>query len=196
MTDKPFEVEQKYRIRPDALPELEARLLALQAELKPAVEQVDTYFAHPNREFAQTDEALRLRQVGEANFVTYKGPKIDKTTKTRREIEFPLPPGATGAEQFQQLFVALSFEPVFVVRKERRSLIVPWELTSVEVALDSVDGLGQFVELEISAEESELDSARAALASLAEHLDLQQPERAGYLELLLGEQSAGSHESE
>ena len=44
----------------------------------------------PCRDFAQTDEALRIRTVGDTSFVTYKGPKLDATTKTRRELELPL----------------------------------------------------------------------------------------------------------
>ena len=31
--------------------------------------------------------ALRLRRIGQANFVTYKGPKQDTFTKTRTDIE-------------------------------------------------------------------------------------------------------------
>ena len=50
-------------------------------------EQVDTYFSHPARDFAATDEALRIRSIDQENFVTYKGPKLDATTKTRREID-------------------------------------------------------------------------------------------------------------
>ena len=190
MSNKPFEVEQKYRITADQLPEIETRLNALDPELRSAVIQVDTYFAHPQRDFGQTDEALRLRQVGEANFVTYKGPKIDASTKTRREIEFPLPPGPAGAEQFQELLTVLSFQPVLKVSKQRRPLLITWEHQQVEVALDSVRELGSFVELEISAEEQELDTARAALASLATHLGLKHPERTSYLELLLAQDSS------
>ena len=68
-------------------------MIELGATIEPPVVQVDQYFAHPARDFAQTDEALRLRRVGKQNFITYKGSKIDATTKTRREIELPLAPG-------------------------------------------------------------------------------------------------------
>lgn len=188
MSSKAYEVEQKYVIQVADLPEIERRLNELQPERRPEIEQIDTYFAHPQRDFGQTDEALRLRQVGEANFVTYKGPKIDATTKTRREIELPLSPGAAGASEFQDLLQALSFQPVRQVRKTRRPVLVVWESARVEVALDNVAGLGPFVELEISADQGELDAARARLASLAEYMGLQQVERTSYLELLLAQQ--------
>ena len=192
MSGKTFEVEQKYVVSPDELPEIERRLQAASAECRPEVTQIDTYFAHPQRDFGQTDEALRLRQVGKANFVTYKGPKIDAQTKTRREIELPLPPGAEGLNRFRELLELLSFHPVRQVSKRRRVAVLRWESARVEVALDDVAGLGTFVELEISAEPSQLDSARASLADLATHLGLKQVERASYLELLLQKPSVAS----
>ena len=83
-----LEVEQKFAV-PD-LGQLQTRLLELGAKAGEPQLQVDQYFAHPARDFAQTDEALRIRRIGQSNFVTYKGPKIDATTKTRRELELPL----------------------------------------------------------------------------------------------------------
>src|SRR3954470_19109093 len=96
-----YEVEQKYRYSADL--NLEQRLDELGARWESVNQQSDVYYAHPVRNFAETDEALRIRRVGEKNFVTYKGPKIDKTTKTRMELELPLAPGDDGAEQFGKL---------------------------------------------------------------------------------------------
>ena len=96
-----FEVEQKFPLK--RLEETRERLISLGGEMAAAIEQIDGYYRHPARDFAKTDEALRIRRLGERNFVTYKGPKIDATTKTRREIELPLPSGITGAAQFAEL---------------------------------------------------------------------------------------------
>src|SRR4029453_19590505 len=84
MATQHWEVELKFPLSDPA--EVWARVAGLGVKFGPAVEQVDQYFNHPAREFAVTDEALRLRQVGVENCVTYKGPKIDKSTKTRQEI--------------------------------------------------------------------------------------------------------------
>ena len=70
-----YEVEQKFRV--DELGSIEDALRQLGSRVEDTVEQVDCYFAHPVRDFAATDEALRIRQVGPDAFVTYKGPKID-----------------------------------------------------------------------------------------------------------------------
>ncbi len=187
-----FEVEQKFRV--DDAAAVERRLRELGARDGGAVEQVDRYFNHPARDFAQTDEALRLRRVGEANFITYKGPKLDPTTKTRREIELPLVSGAAEVASFGELLVALGFRFVSEVSKTRRLLHVDWQGHTVEVALDDVAGLGPYIELELSADETEMAAAKACIASLAGKLKLEHSERRSYLELLLEKKPPASAE--
>lgn len=178
-----FEVEQKFRVADPAA--VERGLAALGAEFGAAVAQVDRYYAHPSRDFAATDEALRIRSVGGANFVTYKGPKIDSITKTRREIELPLEAGAAGANKFATLLEALGFRFVAEVRKQRRAGSLAWRQREVHAALDEVIGLGAFVELETTADEAALAAARECISSLSQHLGLSHGERRSYLELLL-----------
>ena len=65
---------------------------------------------------------------------------------------------------------------------------VPFTWTTINAklkALDEVDGLGTFVELELSADEASLDEARRTIVSLANELDLGPSERRSYLEMLL-----------
>jgi adenylate cyclase, class 2 len=178
-----FEVEQKFRIENSTA--LENRLRTLGAVETETVEQVDRYFNHPARDFAQTDEALRLRRIGELNFVTYKGPKLDATTKTRRELELPLTSGTRAAEEFGELLLALGFRSVAEVRKLRRQLQLTYQNQTVEIALDDVENVGHFAELEISADETEAADAKQCIASLAAELALTNNERRSYLELLL-----------
>jgi adenylate cyclase class 2 len=188
-----YEVEQKFRV--ERLDETLARLLALGARAETPIEQVDAYYRHPTRDFSRTDEALRIRRVGERNFVTYKGPKIDSATKTRREIELPLPPGAAGAAQFAELLTSLGFTPVAEVLKRRVPVHLSWQGREVEAALDDVAGVGVFVELETSADDAQLTPAKACLASLAAELGLGATERRSYLELLLEGRGAPSGRS-
>ena len=183
-----YEVEQKFRVREPAA--WLAKLEALKVRLAEPEVQVDRYYAHPARDFARTDEALRIRRIGQANYVTYKGPKLDATTKTRRELELPLAPGDAGAAEFADLLEALGFRPVTEVRKQRRNGQISWQGRLVELAVDQVDEVGTFVELEILADAAELQAAKACLASLACELDLSDGERRSYLELLLAARAA------
>ncbi len=150
-------------------------------------EDTDQYFNAPDRDFAQTDEALRVRRIGVANFVTYKGPKLDARTKTRTELEVPLGNGETTAQHFMQLLQHLGYRPVGTVRKRRRIFHVERDGFPLEVCLDEVDGLGRFAELEIQAPEDRLDQARAALLAAAASLGLTTSERRSYLQMLLAQ---------
>jgi adenylate cyclase class 2 len=178
-----FEVEQKHRL--DDERSLLERLAERGAEIGPTLEQSDRYFAHPCRDFSQTDEALRIRTAGDKSFVTFKGPKIDTTTKTRHEIELPLDAGDPGGAKFGQLLHELGFRPVGVVHKRRRSFHLTEHGHRVEGALDEVDGVGKFVELELMSDQASLDEAKRTVASLASDLKLGPVERRSYLEMML-----------
>lgn len=180
----PFEVEQKFSLQ-DRTEQVRERLTQLGARPAGEVRQIDRYFNHPARDFAQTDEALRIRSVAEQNFVTWKGPKIDSRTKTRREIETPLGDGEQTASQFAETLERLGFRPVRVVAKRRQKLELMWSGFQFELALDNVDGLGSFMEIELLADEQGLEAAQAAVLNLSEKLGLNEPERRSYLEMLL-----------
>lgn len=178
-----LEVEMKFPVADFVA--LEGRLAEWGAGAFTVLDEADHYFNAPDRDFARTDEALRVRRIGAANFVTYKGPKRDAHTKTRTEVEVPLAEGSRAAEDFMQLLTHLGYRPVLVVRKRRRLCSLSREGLALEVCLDDVEGLGRFVELEIQAPESQLDSARDVLVRTASALGLEQSERRSYLEMLL-----------
>ena len=177
-----YEVEQKFRL--NNIDEFVRRVEDHGSRFHEAIHQADTYYRHPCRSFADTDEALRIRTIGESHRITYKGPRIDPQTKTRKELELPL---ATTAAEFQELLLALGFQPVATVRKSRRSAALDFDEWQFQVDLDQVDGVGIFVELETIADANRLASATAAIHSLATTLSLEQVERKSYLELLLDE---------
>jgi adenylate cyclase class 2 len=183
-----YEIEQKFRC--SNLDSVSKQLIALGATPGETVEQADCYYRHPVRDFSQTDEAFRLRRVGDVNFMTYKGPKIDATTKSRHEEEVRLADGVATWKSCDQIIRRLGFESVAVVRKRRETLHLDRGGQSIEAALDDVVSVGTFVELEVSVDSAgddapDVDSARQALGELAGELGLSDSERRSYLELLL-----------
>jgi adenylate cyclase class 2 len=178
-----LEIEMKFPVAD--LIALRLRLEQRQATLAKERRDTDLYFNAPDRDFARTDEALRLRRIGTANYVTYKGPKRDQSTKTRTEIEVGLAPGEEAAQDFCQVLVHLGYRRVAEVRKKRCIYHLPCEGYELEICLDEVEGLGHFVELEILASEECLEGARAVLQRVAAELGLTASERRSYLELLL-----------
>lgn len=178
-----LEIEMKFPVADFAavLQLLQRRAVRVESPRQDA----DHYFNAPDRDFARTDEALRLRRIGAANLVTYKGPKRDALTKTRTEIEVALAEGDKAAEDFARLLLHLGYRPVLVVRKERHVYHVVSQGFPVEICLDVVEDLGAFVELEIMAPASQWEEARGVLLALAAELNLKGSERRSYLELLL-----------
>lgn len=174
-----YEVEQKFRL--NDVTKFEARAQELQLQFGEPIRQLDTYYAHPSRDFAVTDEALRTRSIGDSHFITYKGPRIDTTTKTRKELELPL---ATTAKEFSDILNAVGFEVVNSVHKSRRSASYSLEDRQFTIDVDEVDDLGTFVELETICHKDQVKAATATMAKLAAVLDLSDSERRSYLELL------------
>jgi len=152
---------------------------------KGRIKQTDRYFAHPTRDFAQTDEALRIRVVGDRACVTYKGPLLDQTTKSRDETEVWFEAGANDAPRFAHVLEQLGFRPVREVCKQREPWSLQWQERDVEIAIDDVEDLGEFIELETSAVEADFEDAKQALLSLADELKLDGGERRSYLSMLM-----------
>jgi adenylate cyclase class 2 len=183
MVEPLFEVELKFRVtNPD---DLRRRFDELGTTWSEPVQQCDRYFAHPARDFRQTDEALRIRTVGDRHWITYKGPVIDTLTKTRHEIEAPLGDGSASLAQMIAVLVALGFRPVREVPKTRRDGQLAWQGRPIACTWDDVPPVGTFVELEIVTNDAGRAAARGGLLSLADHLNLTESERRSYLQLLL-----------
>ena len=179
-----LEVEVKYRSAD--WDRVRAVLAAWGATLAESREDADHYFNAPDRDFAATDEAVRLRRIGEANYLTYKGPKREKATKTRTEIELPLGPGAQAAATAVRLLTSLGYRPVAVVTKARQVYHAVRDGVPLEVCLDDVGAVGRFVEIEAKAEEAGFEGAKAAVLAAAAALGLTDQERRSYLQMLIG----------
>lgn len=189
-----FEVEMKFRL---AQPEpYEAKVRELfQAEFgEPRLEE-DLYFQRLSRDFRETNEALRIRRIGEELKITYKGPRRDPVVKTREEIELPLrltgdSDGADSRkEAWIRLLTRLGYEPFAEVRKLRRTASFLFGGRAVTATRDSLDELGEFTEIEILASSrDELSAAQVDLKALAVTLGLTELVIPSYLTLLLDKQ--------
>jgi len=164
---------------------LEHQLAAWGATADAAIAEEDHYLQAPDRDFRQTDEAFRLRRIGTANYLTYKGPRLDTQTKTRTELEVPIHDGDQAREDFLRLLGYLGYRPVTVVHKTRRIFRLERHGFPLEVCLDDVAEVGRFVELEIVADESQLEAAKTAVLRVAAELGLRETERRSYLQMLL-----------
>jgi len=179
-----YEVEVKVAADLNAVAE---RLEELGAERTGEVVQVDTYYDAPHRDFAETDEALRVRRETEDGDtearITYKGPLVESESKTREEHETPVEDGETADAVFENL----GFEPAATVEKDRR--FYRWD--GYTVTLDDVSGVGEFVEVETETDEAGVEAAREGAFEVLQELGLDPDDqtRTSYLGLLLGDAS-------
>jgi len=159
---------------------LERKLRRMGARLHGDVVETDTYYNHPARDFAKTDEALRIRICKGKATLTYKGPKLDQTSKSREEINVASEDGkGTGA-----MLEKLGFRKVASVRKKRRVFL----LGRFEICVDRVDGLGDFFEIETRGPKKGYGKLRDEAQALLVRLGGKRTERRSYLELLLSKQ--------
>lgn len=173
-----YEVELKVRTDHETVRE---RLADTDATRRETVEQIDTYYDAPDRDFAETDEALRIRTEradGVTTRLTYKGPLVEAASKTRKEAETAV----EDADAMADILSGLGYEPAAEVRKER----VRYDFRGYTVTLDSVDGLGEFVEVETETE-TDVATARNGARDVMDTLGLDPDEqiRTSYLGLLL-----------
>lgn len=153
--------------------------------------QIDTYFDHPCRSFEETDEAVRVRtrhilngselDLSHApNELTYKGPRIDKKTKTR--IEHSVAIG--NINEITPILENLGFKPVATIKKKRTF----YSLRDITISIDDVEHVGHYLELEFIAHEKRtMESAKKIIFELLEELgiDPDQSVRDSYLWLYL-----------
>jgi adenylate cyclase class 2 len=175
-----YEVEVKVAADIEAVA---ARLAELGAELTGDVVQVDTYYDAPHREFAETDEALRVRREtreGDTEArITYKGPLVEAESKTREEFETGVEEGETA----DAIFDHLGFEPAATVHKDR----LFYDYEGYTVTLDDVEDVGEFVEVETETDEAGVEAAREGAYEVLRDLGLDPEEqtRTSYLGMLL-----------
>lgn len=175
-------IEVEVKAHATNLNEIEEKIVEIGASWEGEEYQEDLYFNAPHRDFAQTDEALRIRKIKKENseetYITYKGAKMDKVSKTRKEIEVAVENPSKVADILQNL----SFRPVATVRKNR----IIYTLGELIITLDKVHGVGDFVEIEKETAEGE-DTKEALNEIFATYSKIGIEngfERSSYLELM------------
>ena len=150
----------------------------------------DIYYNGVGRNFQETDEALRLRRHTEGgitrSLVTYKGAKQDVVSQTRLELES----GVENGEAVREILEKLGYPAVLTVRKARQGFAGTGEYAGVNLCFDTVEGLGDYLELEFPAPDGIGAAERArildTLLALLDRLGVPRNKlgRESYLELL------------
>lgn len=191
-----FEVEIKVLL--ENKEKIKEKLISMGGKYIHSLEHEDTYFNMPKklRDFYRTDEALRIRKSIEFNannieekrifeFLTYKGPKVDDLTKTRKEIDFKVEDG----EKLKEILKILGFREVYTIKKERELFEIEYYSEKFEILFDYLPVLNQnFMEIECQTEkENEIALKRDKIFKFLKNLDISKDQsiRKSYLELVL-----------
>jgi adenylate cyclase, class 2 len=166
-----IEVEVKARAREDTA----EKIRALGAVLAGVENHHDLYFNSQQRDFRKTDEALRIRIKEEGPRLTYKGPKLDSETKSRKELTVKI----DDPLQMRAILESLGFVLSAEVKKSRTK----YSYGEVTIALDVVEGLGSFLEVEAQGDD-DWAAQKERVLSLLRQLGLNESIRSSYLELL------------
>ncbi len=107
--------------------------------------QVDKYFIPAHRDFTKmrpVNEWLRLRDSSGKFSINYKNWHREKDGRSHFCDEYESV--VENFEQLENIFKAINIKPLVIVDKLRKI----WLYKDFEIAIDSVKGLGDFVEIE------------------------------------------------
>lgn len=152
-----FEMEIKLKIA--NIEELRSKLSSLDHSYPVDLHHTDRYYNLPPNigDFAKTDEALRLRSsiekdpishviIKEQHDLTYKGPKLDKTVKSRIEHVCHV----VESHQMDEILLALGYQKVISVMKQREVHELVFNGHPIECLIDQIEHLeGFYFEAEI-----------------------------------------------
>lgn len=189
-----IEVEVKCPIKPQAWPLLEAKLR--EAHLEQHIHNTDIYYDTPDWQLLQRAVFLRVRNQQRLEFKFNEQAEQAHVQSTERA--FPLQPQAEQAAAMNALFThflptwspmptweAALLENKLVELARIKNMRQQYSLGSVQLCVDYVAGLGDFLEAEIECEEgTDTHQARAKLYKLIADFTTE-PLPIGYVELWL-----------
>jgi adenylate cyclase, class 2 len=136
------EIEAKFKV--ENIEEIKQKIATLGAVLKGTKQQKDTYYKHPVRKELQGQPTyLRIRTT-EGKSKTAMHYKLKDYEW--EELETSLEDGDILRKIFENLGFAVDVEIV----KKRET----WEIPDGEIVLDDVEGLGNFMEIEVNSKEA------------------------------------------
>lgn len=181
-----LEVERKARVT--AVPELETKILE-RGSLEKEITKEDRYYLigwSPGRPIDfETDPIFRVRASGGRATLGWKARTFVGTTEVNEEREIDLgdPDGL-----IEWLEGYLGLEPFGIKRKHTRLFRLSGRLSRARVELNNVEGLGDFIEVEVMCEPPDRDEAVGLIDEVFGLLGIadEAVETRYYIDLLMG----------
>lgn len=180
-------VEVEIKIKVDNFEKIKAKVEAVGKLIK-SIRQVDDYFIPTHRDFfAQKPhpiEWLRIRTNPDKVIFEYDK-SINKKENGEQECAEEYETEISNPEEFRKILNFLDFKKVITVDKQREY----WDCGNLEIALDRIAGLGDFIEVEAKGNFENTANAKKACLNFLEELGIKNAENfqinKGYPVLLL-----------
>jgi len=180
-------IEVEIKVKINNFEEIKARVAALGKLIK-SIRQVDDYFIPVQRDFFANKphpvEWLRIRTNPDKVIFEYDK-SVNRNENGKQECAEEYETEISNPEEFRKILDFLDFKKVITVDKQREY----WDCGSLEIALDRIAGLGDFIEVEAKGNFKNNFKAREACLKFLENLGMQNPEKTqvndGYPVLIL-----------
>lgn len=181
---EPIEVEVKIPV--SGFEDVRERLLQQGFVTGMVHEETDTYFNSDDYDLKAQDKALRIRRIVDLENgkkwaqINCKGPKLDGISLSRMEIETSV----EDPDAIESILGQLGFHPVRCIVRKTRYYFSRGNITA---SIDQVEGLGDFLELEIvEREEGKREGCLLDIQNVMTQLgfNMENTVRTSYLSLL------------
>ena len=184
-----MEVERKHKLPEGSFAGIKSRLAGLGFAPAGTKHQIDVYYLKSGQPDTDThfmigteSAYLRLRHNVETDAFSFDLKLVDERAHSGIHGEYEVAlKGAPSFENCDAILKLLGFRRGCVVDKRRET----FRKGEFEIALDAVEGLGEFIEIEIIADESSASAALARVDALASEFGLGEHTRmiTGYVDL-------------
>jgi len=145
------------------------KLNSLAKPEKNGILQKDTYYNPPHKNFLDKkpiSEWLRLRESKKGNSINYKRWHNDSGNTTSCDEHETL---IDNLKEYREILTSLGFKEVIVVEKLRST----WSYKNTEIAIDMINDLGKFIEIEAKGEFKDKKEAEKHLYSVLNELNIE-----------------------
>lgn len=186
------DIEIEIKVKVDNVTPLIA-LVEKEGHYEGEVNQIDEYFTPAHKNYVSAfpiNEWLRLRNEDGKFSINYKKYHRDDDGKSLYCDEFETQVGAI--DKIEKIFGALGIKSLVKVEKSRRQ----WAYKDYEIAIDSVAGLGEFVEIEFNGKSAEPKRTTSEMVTFLKGLDVGriQQNHQGYPFMLLFPEKVEYHD--
>lgn len=142
---------------------LKSNLLKLGATQEKVKHQVDEYYNHPSRDTRKTKEYIRLRyKPGDKAGVFARHVNVADGVTKEYEV------GVEDVSMFKQILDGFNFPLLGTIDKKRET----FKLNEFSVTIDEVKDIGNFLEIEVDGEESQIEEKKKSCIELLKKLGL------------------------